>query len=127
MLLTDKIPNHVYESLKREGVDTEKIMMATYADMNRDHVFCDTYIVATADSLYVISGTVSINGADPSIKQIDRVWNETVFETYSVANIEKLKLELERVAREIHKGNFKSSKCDDCKYCHYKNICNQQF
>ena len=42
--------------------------------------------------------------------------------------IEELKLELERVAREIHEGNnFNSSKCDDCKYCAYKNICKQQF
>ena len=39
--------------------------------------------------------------------------------------IEELKLELERVAENIHKGNFNSSKCDDCKYCQYKNICNQ--
>ena len=41
--------------------------------------------------------------------------------------IEELKLELERVAKEIHDGEFESSKCDDCKYCRYKNICNQQF
>jgi DNA helicase-2/ATP-dependent DNA helicase PcrA len=41
--------------------------------------------------------------------------------------IESLKAELEDVARNIHDGNFKSCKCDDCKYCKYKNICNQQF
>ena len=39
--------------------------------------------------------------------------------------INKLELELEDVASSIHKGDFKSSKCDDCKYCHYKNICKQ--
>ena len=41
--------------------------------------------------------------------------------------IEKLKCELERVAKNIHDGNFASCKCDDCKYCQYKNICKQQF
>lgn len=41
--------------------------------------------------------------------------------------IEELKLELEDVARNIHEGNFNSCKCDDCKYCVYKNICKQQF
>ncbi|WP_298502664.1 ATP-dependent DNA helicase [uncultured Methanobrevibacter sp.] len=39
--------------------------------------------------------------------------------------MEELKLELERVARDIHNAEFKSCKCDDCKYCQYKEICNQ--
>ena len=39
--------------------------------------------------------------------------------------IEELKLELEHVAKDIHDGKFNSCKCDDCKYCSYKNICNQ--
>ena len=41
--------------------------------------------------------------------------------------IDELKVELENVASNIHKGEFKSCKCDDCKYCSYKNICKQQF
>ena len=41
--------------------------------------------------------------------------------------IDKLKAELERVAQNIHNGEFKSCKCEDCKYCAYKNICKQQF
>ena len=41
--------------------------------------------------------------------------------------IGQLKLELERVAQDIHAGNFGSCKCEDCKYCAYKNICKQQF
>jgi len=43
------------------------------------------------------------------------------------AYIEELKAELERVAQNIHKGEFESCKCEDCKYCVYKNICKQQF
>lgn len=39
--------------------------------------------------------------------------------------IEALKVELETVALNIHSGEFKSCRCDDCKYCNYKNICNQ--
>lgn len=41
------------------------------------------------------------------------------------AYIDKLKAELERVAQNIHKGEFESCKCEDCKYCVYKNICKQ--
>ena len=41
--------------------------------------------------------------------------------------IEELKEELERVACAIHDGDkFSSCKCEDCKYCAYKNICKQQ-
>ena len=39
--------------------------------------------------------------------------------------IEELKLELERVAKNIHDGEFDSCKCGDCKYCSYKMICKQ--
>ena len=39
--------------------------------------------------------------------------------------IEELKLELESVAQNIHNGEFNSCKCEDCKYCKYKNICRQ--
>ncbi|MBE6505712.1 MAG: ATP-dependent helicase [Methanobrevibacter millerae] len=41
------------------------------------------------------------------------------------AYIDELEVELENVASSIHKKEFKSSKCDDCKYCQYKNICRQ--
>lgn len=41
--------------------------------------------------------------------------------------IQELKAELEEVAQNIHNGEFKSCKCEDCKYCVYKKICKQQF
>ncbi len=111
MLLTDRIPSHVYDSLRREGVDTDKIMMATYCDMNREHVFCDTYVVATAESIYVISGTVAIVGADQNKKQLNRVWNETAFDEYSVQNIESLKLEemqsSARLTAKLESGDYR--------------------
>ena len=110
MLLTDKIPNHIYESLSREGVDTDKIMMATYCDMNREHVFCDTYVVATAQSIYVVSGTVSIDDADNNKKQINRVWNEALFEEYKVESIKTLKLEemqsSARLTAKLESGDY---------------------
>ena len=110
MLLTDRIPDHVYESLRREGVDTDKIMMATYCDMNREHVFCDTYIVATEENVYVISGTVLINGADQDRKQINRAWNENLFEQYPVKEIKALKLEelqsSARLTAKLESGDY---------------------
>jgi len=91
MLLIDRIPAYIYESLKRESVDTEKIMLASYCDMDRDHNFCDTYVIATNESIYIISGTVSINGVHR--QRPLQVWNETEFKSYLIDEIEELKLE----------------------------------
>lgn len=94
VFVSDKIPAYIYTSLNEEGVDLEKIMLATYCDMNDDHVFCDTYVIATTDKLYVLSGTVTLeHGADGKSRALDKVWKETAFREYDVENIERLSCE----------------------------------
>ncbi len=91
MLLTEKIPTYIYDSLEREGVDISGIMLATYCDMNREHVFCDTYVVSTKERIYVISGSVSLDGRHG--KTMSRTWHETNFWAIEVKDIVSLKLE----------------------------------
>lgn len=91
MLITDKIPEYIYRSLEREGVDTGSLMLAAYCDMNEEHIFCDTYVLATVENLYVISGAVSLEHGDKS--RLSATWNETSFRIYDIAEIEKLKCE----------------------------------
>lgn len=94
MFVSDKIPTYIYASLNEEGVDLKKIMLATYCDMNDDHIFCDTYVIATADKLYVLSGTVTLeHGADRKGGGLDKAWKETAFREYDVADIERLSCE----------------------------------
>ena len=93
MLITDKIPAYIYESLEREGVDTSSIMLATYCDMDSRHIFCDTYVIATKESIYVISGSVLIDGSDSQRKHAERIWRETSFGSFAVSDIKELKLE----------------------------------
>ena len=94
MFISDKIPAYIYTSLSEEGVDLEKIMLATYCDMNDDHIFCDTYVIATTDKLYVLSGTVVLeHGSDSKSRSLDKVWKETAFREYDVATIERLNCE----------------------------------
>lgn len=94
VFISDKIPAYIYTSLSEEGVDLEKIMLATYCDMNDDHIFCDTYVIATTDKLYVLSGTVSLeHGSDSKSRSLDKVWKETAFRGYDVATIERLNCE----------------------------------
>ena len=87
MFVSDKIPEYIYASLREEGVALEKIMLATYCDMDDGHVFCDTYVVATTEKLYVLSGTVVLG------EGLDKAWRETAFSSYDIADIERLNCE----------------------------------
>ncbi len=91
MLLTEKIPSYIYESLRAEGVDTNNIMLASYCDMNREHSFSDTYVIADKESIYIISGTVSLCGVRG--KHMEKEWKESEFRRYDISSIKSLRLE----------------------------------
>ena len=93
MLITDKIPQHIYDSLGKEGIDTDKIMLASYCDMNADHVLCDTYVIATTEKLFIVSGSVRLSGENKAPGKLDKIWCEDDFREYDIENIERLKLE----------------------------------
>ncbi len=92
MLITDKIPSYIYDLLKSRGVDTNKIMLASYCDMNDSHIYCDTYVLATAEKLIVLSGSGGLENGGRAGK-IDKVWREEAYREYNAEEIEKLKLE----------------------------------
>lgn len=105
MFLIDRVPDHIFESLRQAGVDTDKILLASYCDMSREHAFCDTYVVATIDSIYVISGTVAMIAGDAAGKP-EQEWRESSFEVYDIADIEALELdEMQSSARLVAKLN----------------------
>jgi len=88
----DKIPSYIYASLESEGVDIDSIMLAAYCDMNADHIFCDTYLFATTQKIYVVSGTVKLDGGGKP-GHIEKSFEQTAFSQYEVSSIEKLKVE----------------------------------
>ena len=91
MLVTDRIPEYIFRSLESEGADRGSIMLATYCDMNSDHVFCDTYILASMEKLYVISGMTAL--AKQENRRAEKVWREASFKEYDIEKIESLKCE----------------------------------
>ena len=93
MLITDKIPEHIYLSLEKEGIAREEIMLASYCDMNSDHVFCDTYVFATEKRLCLVSGSVRLEGAKNAGGRPENVWVEDEFKSFEVEETDKLKLE----------------------------------
>ncbi len=95
MLATDKIPPHIYKSIISEGVDIADVFLATYCDMNAEHALCDTYVVATHESIYIISGTTKLkqSGKKHSRPPIEAVWEEKSFDRYDISDIDKLLVE----------------------------------
>ena len=92
MLLTDNIPEYIYSSLESEGGTREDVVLATYCDMNKDHVFCDTFVLVTLNKLYVLSGSTALDIGDRR-GHIEKLWREESFKEYDVASIEQLKCE----------------------------------
>ena len=92
MFLIDKVPEYIFKSMNEEGVLLDEVMLAAYCDMNSDHVYCDTYVVATCKKLYVISGTLSIEKTEGK-KRSEPLWKEASFEEYLIEEIDKLKCE----------------------------------
>ena len=90
MVAFDKIPQFIYELLYKKGVKTEDIYLVTYCDMDKMHEYCDTYIAVTKDTLFVLSGTISLEG---SARKLTNVWNEKSFEQIPISEIDSLCVE----------------------------------
>ena len=67
MFEIDRIPIAVKEHLNQKGVAYEKVVLAAYADRNREHTPCETYLFATDKELYILSG-VCVSAAHPAKK-----------------------------------------------------------
>ena len=93
MLVTDKIPQYIYDILRGRGFDVDSVMLATYCDMNAEHIFCDTYVIATEKQMAVISGTVGLEDPQGKRAGLQKTWQESAYKTLEIEAIEKLKLE----------------------------------
>ena len=89
----EKIPNHIFDTLSDKGADVENIYIATYCDMDAEHNFCDTYVAATNEYIYVLSGFESLVHKENSRKGLDKYWVETDYREYNLSDIEFVKVE----------------------------------
>lgn len=94
MFEIEKIPAYVLDSLRDRGADTDDIYLTAYCDMNRDHIFLDTYLIATGSTLFVISGTTELVPKGDAVRGgLIKKWNETDFTEYSLGSLKDLKVE----------------------------------
>ena len=94
MLEIDKIPRHVVEYACQKGIDIENIYLTLRCDMNSDHAYCDTYLMSTNDTLYVLWGSDSlVSRENPAKGGLDILWNEGGFEEYKLSSLKDFKVE----------------------------------
>ena len=89
----EKIPGYVFDILSDKGADVENIYIATYCDMDSEHNFCDTYVLATNEYLYVLSGFESLVQRENVHKGLDKQWIENDYREYKLSAIEEVRLE----------------------------------
>lgn len=94
MLIYDKIPDHIFRLMNEKGIDRGEIILTAYCDMNKDHIFCDTYIFATAKRICVLSGCDKLEYSSISKRtNLQRTWEEQDYREYDVEEVDCLKLE----------------------------------
>lgn len=93
MVTFDKIPQYIFEILANKGIDKNQIYLMTYCDMDCEHNYCDTYLIATKESLYVISGIESLSAKEGIGKGINTHWNEKSFQEYKLEEIKSIRVE----------------------------------
>ncbi len=85
-----KTEQYIYDIAEQNGIKREEIILITYCDMNSEHVFCDTYVGVSLDSLFVISGTELLERGK---KGLETVLNQQRFDVYKTERIESVFVE----------------------------------
>ncbi len=93
MLCFDKIPQYIYDAFAEKGVQKKDIYLLTYCDMDAEHTFCDTYVAATADRLYVLSGRTVLEKTQNKKHRVAAFWEEKHCLEYEIAHIEEITVE----------------------------------
>ncbi len=93
MYAFEKIPNYVFDILSDKGADVDNIYIATYCDMDAEHNFCDTYIAATNEYLYILSGFETLVHKENARKGLDKEWIEKDYREYNLSDLEDVRIE----------------------------------
>ena len=92
MFCFGNIPQYVFDSFQTKGIKPQDIYLLTYCDMNNEHVFCDSYIAVTKDTLCIISGAEALTPKGHQ-KGLDSFWQENSYCEYPLEEIESVKVE----------------------------------
>ncbi len=86
-----KIGKNALAWFLQDGIKSENIIISAYCDMDKEHIFCDTYVIATADTLFVLSGTDQLQKGQKG--NIEGIIKETDNRSYPLSTIETVFVE----------------------------------
>lgn len=111
MFEIEKLPSYVLEIAHSKGVDIDNIYLTAYCDMDKEHVFCDTYLIATDKSLYALSGSTGlVSKENRATGGLDNIFYERDFTEYSLSSVKDFKIE------ELLSGARLTAKDEDGNY-----------
>lgn len=90
MAVFGNIPDYAYDLLLLHDINIDELFLLTHVDMDKEHVFCDTYIGLAADTLFVLSGTETLSSAK---KGLNTDFTVKSFEKFNLSDIEFIKVE----------------------------------
>jgi len=91
-----KIPDYIKHILKSKGVDADNFVLTYKTDISKDRVFCDTYIGADKDNIYVIWGIEAVNPItekDIRKRELNMDFQEMGFEVFPLNELSDFKIE----------------------------------
>lgn len=93
MTAFDKIPNYINSLFEEKGIETKDVYLITYCDMNREHVYADSYIFATDKKLCVYCGTEVLMQSEGAGNGPELCWKEQYYFEYELCDIESVSVE----------------------------------
>lgn len=90
MAIFCEFKSEVESWLLQKGIKKEDIILLTYCDMDNEHIFSDSYIGATLDTLFVASGSIELSRDNGELRNIVR---EKYFLRYPISEIETVYVE----------------------------------
>ncbi|MCL2518163.1 MAG: ABC transporter ATP-binding protein/permease [Oscillospiraceae bacterium] len=97
MVQIDKMPNELLKKLDERGISESSIKLTVKADMNRDGVYCDNWIVATDTDLICIGGSkIILPKENRKITETNKLrveFGEISFEYYQLKELTEFKVE----------------------------------
>lgn len=92
-----EIPDFLNESLKLHEISKENIELFINTDISPQRIRCDSYVIATAESLFVVSGTLGLNKASKIYflkrRKLKEVFYENSFVKYDRDDFESFAFE----------------------------------
>ncbi len=93
----DRIPSEIITSLQEKGVQKEELLLAAYCDRNREMLPQDVYLLATSDTLWILSGMMTLAPSSEKKRKgrtpIKRTWKEAQSECYPITDLHGFRVE----------------------------------